>query len=313
MSIVIINDTVQANISPLLEILAKRYGRTKLYSEVIPELEQGKIELEPGDYLACATARGLQNANLGIIQLQRFLVEYLSQSIDAELIYNGLTLPKALQAGEELAGVGVDDSYNFERPGDTKTVESENLNIIFPSSDISPIDKYDKNLVSLSGFNPESSGGGRLEITHIGGFEKERVIKIPTHLETEEGVYEPAILFCTVKFPKAPKQKLVEISTTIDEDSSSIIDIGKLGLHVPHGDTTFTIRIKFDQAGISCYSLRPRSINGLLIDPQESGKNLEVRLAYKTTEKTKTILTHIYNQKDEVVPVKLTVNIKQSK
>ena len=50
-------------------------------------------------------------------------------------------------------------------------------------------------------------------------------------------------------------------------------------------------------------------INGLIIYPVDLGKKLEIRLACKTLETTKTLLTHLYDKNDKVVPVKLTVKI----
>ncbi len=317
MSILVINNKLNVNVRPLIEKLAREHGRTKTFNEVAELLANGEIHFEPGDHLACVTSNGLKRANLNISDLQSPLIDYLSNSVDAGLIYDELLLQEAVKGeSTEFSKIQIDEAYEFTRPGETQIVNLNNLELVFPSGPINTLDKYDRSFVSLYGHNSNSDAGGGLEITHIGGFDKERVIKIPVHLKTDKeensGTYTlmPTILYCDIKLPPKPEKKILELTETLEEDQSAIIDIGKLGLQVLHGESTFTTKILYSSGGSHTYVLKPRIMNGLIIEPIENGKKLEVRVAYKSPETKKTLLTHLYDRNDNVIPIKLTVNIK---
>ena len=303
-----IKGNVFVNPRLFIERLVTKHGRNTAFVELVPRLQDGEIDLEPGDYLRCVTHGNLKEEKVGVGDIKEKLFDYL-KSPDAHMIYHGFQVPQAVRTGNEVAEFDFLDGLIFENFGDTALLQSEDGVVAFPSSELSTVDKYHRSFVSLQGFNVDSSGGGRLEITHIGGFEKELNLRIPAHLEEEEE-WGPAILKCNIRLPEKPKEKIVKISGTIKNGESTVIDIGKLGLHVPLGDPTFTIYLIYDVGGINSYTLQPRVINGLMIDPENLGKTLKIVLAEKPKEQEKNILTHLYDKNDKIVPVRLAVTVK---
>ena len=303
-----IKGNVFVNPRLFIERLVTKHGRNTAFVELVPRLQDGEVDLEPGDYLRCVTHGNLREEKIGVGDIKEKLFDYL-KSPDAHMIYHGFQVPQAVRAGNEVAEFNFLDGLVFENFGDTALLQSEDGVVAFPSSELSTVDKYHRSFVSLQGFNVASAGGGRIEITHIGGFEKELNLRIPAHLE-ENGEWGPAILKCSVRLPKKPEEKILKLSRTVKDGEPAIIDIGKLGLYVPLGDTTFTRYLIYDVGGINSYVLESRIINGLMIAPENFGKTLKIVLAEKPKEQEKNILTHLYDKNNKIEPVKLAVTVK---
>ncbi len=300
---------ISVNPRPLVLKLASKYGQTTSFTDLVPKIADGEISVEPGDLFECITHGKLQGGKVGIGDLQEGVLEYLS-SPEAHMIYHGALLKRAVRFGQEVKQIVYSQTVELDTPGETDFISSEgsDVKLAFPHCELEPLTKG-SGMVSLYGFDDKCHGMGRVEITHIGGFDKEIEIHIPTHVgfEDEEGL-EPAVLSANVKLPRKPKN-LTRLTCLIKNNIPAIIDIGKLGLCVPLGGSTFTINVMYETGGINSFVLQPRIINGLIIAPQDLGKTLKVSLASKTHETKKIILTNLYDKNDNIVPVKLTVNI----
>ena len=309
MSTIILNHSLVMNDRPLLESLARRNWKRNIpFEEIVSELRQGRQCIEPGDYLACIQGERLPKGDLNLEQIKYALHSYLKRSTDATLTYNNLVIQRLAKTDTSLIQINVSHQYSFTNPGETVQINIEGVNLFHPLGTIDPINNSARNFFSIQGFNPTAEGGGRLEVTHIGGFDKETKASIPTHIETEEGI-TAAILNLNFALPQRTKDPMIEFETTIENDEPVIIDIGSKGLHVPLGDTTFTTIIHFNQIPVApFYHSFPRVINGLIIDPQQYGKGLEIKPALGSDRTPKTIITHLYDKNDKVIPVKLTVN-----
>lgn len=306
---------VYVNPIPLVAKLARRYGKTNDFTSLVPKIADGDIVVEPGDLFGCITYGKLKKGSVGIGDLQEGFMDYLSSSLEAPMVYHGVLLKEAVRIGQEVTQVAYKETVEFETLGETNHISSEghNVKLAFPYCELEPLSKNGRGIVSLYGFSDKCHGMGRVEITHIGGFDKEVEIYIPTHIESQEEGEEtslrPAVLITNVRLPKKPTKNLTELTCSIKNNIPATIDIGKLGLRVPLGDPTFTIQIMYESGGVNSFVLEPRIINGLVIEPQDFGKTLRVSLAAKTKETEKIILTHLYDKNDNAVPIKLTVRI----
>ena len=314
MSSLVVKGSVFVNPKPIVQVLAKKYGKTTSFTDLVPKIKEGEVIVDPGKYLECITHGRLQTGKVGLGDIEEQFIDYLSSS-DAHMIYHGALLKEAVKIGQEVTQVVYNHNINFRDPGDTYIIASDegNVTLAFPSCEIEVLGKGGRGLVSLHGFNQQSPGGGRIEITHIGGFDKEVEIYIPTHIESqeegEEGNLQPAVLTANVQLPEKPNKKIVNLSCSIENNAPAILDIGKLGLRVPLGDPIFTVHIMYGNGSATSYVLDPRIIHGLIVEPQDLGRKLKVSLASKTKETEKIILTHLYDKDDNAIPVKLTVNI----
>ncbi len=317
MTTIVINKNLVVNDRPLIEVLArKNWKRQVPLKQIVRELKREEQVLEPGDYLACADSKELKENGFNVVLLKQALHHFLKKSPDADLIYDNIVLARLVQADEiDPLKITLSNPVEIASPGDTAIVSTNistdvgDIELIHPSGVIESLGHYDSNLFNIRGFSPSADGQGRLEITHFNGFNVERHLQIPVHTKVDNKPI-PAILNVTVKLPPRGKEKIVELKATIEEDGNALIDIGKEGLHVPNGDVTFTQIIKHSFNAANVYHLYPRVINGLIIEPTNFGKTLSVKPAISSDREPKSILTHLLDKNDRVIPVNLKVDFK---
>lgn len=305
MSILVINNNILISTRPLLKKLAD-YGRGRDFEEVVEGLESSDV-VTPDDYFHCVL-RGMRQSGITFVDLKHALIDYLSTTSDPHLIYNELAFPYFQEQGYKFTDAIYGQPLKVDTPGDTLAIVFSE--IIFPSGPIYPIDGKNSSLFSINGFNPSCEGGGRIEITHIAGFNGKKQINLPAHFQDEEGNFVFGILRIGIELPKRP-EKLLKIDAVIEDKVSTTIDIGKLGLIVPNGDETFSTKVMYANGGICSYYYRPRFINGMFIEPKEMGQQLEINLATEEITDERIIITRLFDKTSlKPVPVKLTVRVE---
>lgn len=309
-----VNFTV--NTLPFLKKVLRKVGPEADFHRVQEQIQEGVIQMEPGDYLSSVNLGNLKRgSNIGIADIETVILGYLG-TVDAHLSFNELRLPKLAYADRDLDSVVVSEIVEIASPGASSYLSLDNEpKLVFSTGEKHLLDKNLDRSFSIYGYGSDEEGGGRLAITHVRGFDEVVNFQMPTHFINEDDNPCAAILDIKVKLPPKPNKGIKKFYCAVSEEKPGVINIGKEGLHVPYGDSTFVEMLKYPNSNNGLpdkYIIMPRIIDGLIIDPdaRKLGSELivtSVKPVKKIEEKR--IFTHVYDTNGKVIPIALNIKL----
>lgn len=304
--------------------LANAADNTTLpFKMAMHKLKIGKIKLHPDEIMNCVisgkTRDPVEGFNYSLPQIQSVLVDYCGKNrgqFDATLAYDREQGRKTLLNGEHSEIEVNGEIPKFPSPGSTiqLTVSTPEGVTIFPFGEVSPInsDSDASTYVSMFSFSPNEPNGSRIEITHIGGFNRTVKLKFPAHLNNGKTDFcRRSVIKMDVELPDWPSVEVRTLKVDIVGNKATMINLEEYGLYIPCGDDTFNNSFQtVDEFGQPKLFLHPRIIDGLAImqNSREYPELIEIVPVLSFDGDEKTIITHFYSiDTDKLVPVQLNL------
>lgn len=304
--------TFTVNTLPFIKRVLQIVGPHADFHEVHEQIQSGEIEMEPGDYLSTVNLGSIsRGAKIGISDLEAVLQAYVGTT-DAHLSFNELRLRQLAYAGQELDAIRGFETIEITSPGESFYFTPSDPKLVFATGEKHILDKQvDKNF-SIYGYEPDSDGGGRLIVTHVRGFDDVVDLQIPAHYLNEEDNPTLAVLDVKVQLPPNPGKKIKKFHCVVSEEKPGIVNIGKEGLCVPYGDSTFVEMLVYPFGLVNSYRISPRLIDGLFINPDATkhGSELVISTARPIKKKEdKKIFTHVQKTDGSIAPISLHIRL----